>query len=724
MNSRGINALPRYSLKLLRMVAISKVLAVSALATSVFAGKDGVKIYHKGELAVNACQRELPKIATLFSKKDKKKFCNVRNQPALGSMVYCLNQTGQKDSGDYFLKRCKRYNLTHADLEAALANATNLVVKNVTAYPGFNATKPFWLPVALKQKKVDAAFNSYVGRFYGYNRSHYYSWALLAYWYVLIILAGAGRLIQWIAPSLTHRLHGNTINLYRRYVSIPALGRKKRVELARYWKIIEIVVPSRLETIYIAGWCVLLIVFNFVSYTHEKHNTIWKKKEGEMWSKIGTRTGIIAYYMIPQLFLFAGRNNFLLWISGWSYARLLVIHHWYARLCFLMMFFHTLGFLMSAISIGNGKFTKRNKRPMVRWGYVAVVASFIMCVHSLSCLRKRRYEIFVLSHNVLGAIFVAGAWMHAAPIGYKNFMIACIAVWCFDKAMRLARMAWFGVRTAELELLPDGVLKVTVPRPKCWKPHPLSHAFVYFIRPSCFWQSHPFTLVDSVTLENHVQFYVRVKGGLTHGLCQFVNKQPGQKTAVKCIVEGPYGAQKPLQHYATVAFIAGGCGIPGVYTAAAELGHRGSNQKLRLIWVVRNLKSVLSFYDELKHLENSAVRTTVYVTREKLPETDDDSVETKDTKITADACCEKLTTGHSDENFDARKSLAALSFVEFRNQRPDLETIIKSEIEESSDSIAFVACGHASFVDDGRKAVAENLSREKRVDYFDQMQIW
>ncbi|KAM9886574.1 hypothetical protein OXX79_014105, partial [Metschnikowia pulcherrima] len=81
-------------------------------------------------------------------------------------------------------------------------------------------------------------------------------------------------------------------------------------------------------------------------------------------------------------------------------------------------------------------------------------------------------------------------------------MIATTAVWAFDKVARLARMAVFGVRTADVQLIAGETLRVKVPRPSYWKPHPTNYAFIYFFRASCFWQSHPFTIVDSAVEQN------------------------------------------------------------------------------------------------------------------------------------------------------------------------------------------------------------------------------
>lgn len=36
---------------------------------------------------------------------------------------------------------------------------------------------------------------------------------------------------------------------------------------------------------------------------------------------VADRTGIMSFYNLPLLWLLAGRNDFLLWITGWSYRK-------------------------------------------------------------------------------------------------------------------------------------------------------------------------------------------------------------------------------------------------------------------------------------------------------------------------------------------------------------------------------------------------------------------
>lgn len=701
------------------MVSFTKIAVAASLALAVAAGDGGVQIYHKDQLTIDACTAVFKK-SVIFYKKDKKGFCNVKNQPALGTMAMCLKLMPHPNAIPFFIDSCAKYNLTTEDFEASLANATKYAVslKNLTDIPGYNLTKPFYYPVKFPEKKLRGAYDSTLGRWYNYNRANYYGWVLLSYWFVLILLAGVCRFASFVAPKFVQSFNGKISNTYRRYITMPALAGRKKAEHLKFLKVFEAVVPSRMESIHIFIWFILCLAFNVGNYHHDSPNIIWKVESAEMGRKIADRTGIMCLYMIPQLVLFAGRNNFTQWISGWSYARFNVIHHWYGRIAFVLMILHAVG--MTYNGVGIGKYESRNAKPYVRWGYVAIIAAAIMLFHSLAVIRKNNYEGFVVAHNVLAAIFIAGVWIHTREDGFQMFMYAATAVWGFDKVVRIVRCFWFGVKTAEVQLIAEETLKVKIPRSAHWKTFPLSHLFIYFFRPTCFWQSHPFTVVDLALDANTITFYIKVKGGMSHGLYKYLSTQPEQKANIKCTVEGPYGTQEPLQHYSSVAFLAGGNGVPGLYAGALDLTRKSSTQKLKLYWIIRHWKSVEWFYEELKRLQGTSVEPIVYVTQydtpldkcfiEKFEESDASSEEKKSDS--------ELSTDHV-ENLKTK-----LSFVDFRAGRPDISAIVNGEIAESTGSVAFVACGHNSFVDEARKITIASLPEGKRVDFFDQMQTW
>ena len=66
-----------------------------------------------------------------------------------------------------------------------------------------------------------------------------------------------------------------------------------------------------------------------------------------------------------------------------------------------------------------------------------------------------------------------------------------------------------------------------------------------------------------------------------------------------------------------------------------------------------------------------------------------------------------------------------LSFIEFREGRPELEALIDQEIKDADAPIAFVTCAHTSMVDDTRKYISQQVPGSKhRIELFEQIQGW
>ncbi len=695
-------------------------------------------IYHKDELAVKSCLGLIGKSATLFGAKDKKGFCNVENQPALGTMTHCLVQgfgtlPMKHKVIEKFLEGCSKYDLTKEQFDDAYTNATDYLVDPKT-YTGFNKTVLFSLPIQLKTSKINKAYESNYNRFFNYNWTTWFSVALISYWFLIFIIAGMINLLYFIFPKvINNTFNGSISKTFRRYISLPATVSRTHAMPFRFFGF-EWIIPTRLESILVFGWFILALAFNISHIKHTEDNFIWKTRAAEMGRIIADRSGIMALYLIPVNVLFAGRNNFLQWVSGWSYSRMILLHRWTSRIMFAIVIVHSAAMSVSGVALG--KYFTRNAKPYVQWGYVATVAGGIMCFHSLLMFRRRNYELFLLVHIILAAIFLAGGWLHVADDDMQPFYYAAVAAWCFDRALRLARLAAFGVQTATVELKSNETLRVTVPRPKYWKPFPGCHAFIHFIRPTMFWQSHPFTIVDTKvedTDKHTITFYLKIKGGVTHGLYQYLAQQPSHTAMIKVCVEGPYGSRIPLDRFSNAVFIAGGNGVPGMYSEVISLAHRkteATTRRIKFYWIIRHWKSIEWFHEELKKLEGTRVETIIYVTQPGSGLVLDDTSESdqEDSKEKAEEL-KVSEKGTSAVDYQAIANISKLKEVfpaiEFREGRPKIPELVHGDMAEMEGSTAIVSCAHASMVDDIRLAVIDNLGTSKdRVEYFEQIQTW
>lgn len=276
----------------------------------------------------------------------------------------------------------------------------------------------------------------------------------------------------------------------------------------------------------------------------------------------------------------------------------------------------------TAIFIATNRVKKEYLETYMIWGAAATYAGLVIWVQSILYFRRNWYEVFLIIHIVMAALFIGGAWIHVDRFGYVWFLYATVAIWCFDRAVRVARLIHFGFPKATVSLLANDTLKVVVRRPHFWPAIPGGHAFIHFLRPSCFWQSHQFTFTVSPDSDDNVVIFCKVKGGVTHGLYQYLHSHPGKTTQIRVTLEGPYGEPTHAKVYDSAVFVAGGSGIPGIYSEALDLAlsrsFHESNKLIKLYWVVRDYDSLFWFYDEISALRNTNIQCTICVTRPTL----------------------------------------------------------------------------------------------------------
>ena len=56
------------------------------------------------------------------------------------------------------------------------------------------------------------------------------------------------------------------------------------------------------------------------------------------------RAGILAVANLPILWLFAGRNDVFLWLTGWNFATYNSFHRWISRVVTVQVIIHSIGY--------------------------------------------------------------------------------------------------------------------------------------------------------------------------------------------------------------------------------------------------------------------------------------------------------------------------------------------------------------------------------------------
>ena len=84
----------------------------------------------------------------------------------------------------------------------------------------------------------------------------------------------------------------------------------------------------------------LLLVFHFC-YPNDELSNLPFSGHTQNWRRVSNRASSLAMANMPTLFLFAGRNNLLLWITGASYSTFNLFHRWTARVVTAEALVHT-----------------------------------------------------------------------------------------------------------------------------------------------------------------------------------------------------------------------------------------------------------------------------------------------------------------------------------------------------------------------------------------------
>ena len=653
--------------------------------------------------------------------------CLCANKNALATYAGCLafDNRNTTTAVNYMMNYCEENgNVTvekdwyEKSYQYFLSNA-----KTEKEIPNFNKTIPIDVPFKLDEaemKLYERAYKQFLGN---YDDSLYYGAGILGYWLLIMCI---GAIVNWgkvMFPGLTKKLTSKPINLWRQYVSMPATFRKKKAEELRIFKFFDSLIPSRFESIVIFLFYIVVLMIHAMNMHYVDGDPVFENnKYNSQARNVADRTGITGTIMMPLVFLFSSRNNFLQWLTGWNYSTFVTYHRHIARVMFILIALHSILFTV----LLRDDMSEFSETYMI-WGVLATVSGGIILFQAMLFFRRRWYEIFLFIHILFAALYVAGTWIHVDELGYVWFVYPAVAVWCADRVVRIARLVIFGFPKARVSLLADDTIKVEIPKPSYWKTIPGGHAFIHFLKPTYFWQSHPFTFVESPA-DTHIILYCKVKGGITHSLYQLLVRSPGQAITMRVGVEGPYGEPTPARYADTAVFIAGGNGIPGIYSEVMDMTRRMPNETknaMKLYWIIRDYKSLEWFNDELTLLGNTNIETTIYVTKPDLSNllTGDGSDDTS-SKKESDSQDMNLESKESLQGVDLVKS--RFSHITFKKGRPSIEDIVDLEIKESNGSVAFVACGHPAMVDETRYFCSRNVDnpQKKRVDFYEQVQVW
>jgi predicted ferric reductase len=346
--------------------------------------------------------------------------------------------------------------------------------------------------------------------------------------------------------------------------------------------------------------------------------------------------------------------------------------------------------------------------------------------------RRYWYEFFLVVHIVLAIVFLIGTWYHLLlkDGDFMEWLMAGFGIWAFDRFVRIIRLMVLNIswrkgrvaRTARLEMIGTDAIKATVSVGYNISFRPGQYVYIYFPRFN-FWESHPFTIASydvsrTSASQPTLSLLFRTRGGITRKLQKYLETGPKEMV---CLVEGPYGHHVHLERYDNVLLLAGGVGITTIFAYLKHLVNMDV-RRVRFVWTVRDEDSMRWFSEEIAEtLKSQNIEVEIHITK-----SDNGGVGMEPERIVEELELKKVETGSATTNTKEVDS-DANSFAShiFVGDKPDLTELITQESANCKGSLAVLACGPDTFVDEIRKAVADNVVKAKGViDYFEEAYSW
>lgn len=353
------------------------------------------------------------------------------------------------------------------------------------------------------------------------------------------------------------------------------------------------------------------------------------------WEDIGYRTGFVSLAQLPLIFLLAGKNNIIGFLIGSSYERLNWLHRWTARILFLTVTIH-MGFWFVGWARYDYILHKMREDEITKRGFSAWCILLWIVLSSFAPIRRWNYEFFVIQHVVTFAGFIAAVYLHV-PDEVKMWVWIPIGLVIFDRLTRALLVLYanlsvfhpkryregFWACKATFEPLGSDMTRIVIRNP------PISWSVGQHVLLSCHsiapFQSHPFTIA-SIPQDGTMEFLVKSKSGGTKRFFKHAQRHQGlpltqsntsASHTAAVVIEGPYGAIRPLRQFDSLFLIAGSSGatftvplmrdVIASWKAADSQRYRNILQDppgavtryIRFIWVIKSRDQLAWFSVQL-----------------------------------------------------------------------------------------------------------------------------
>ncbi|UKZ90577.1 uncharacterized protein TrAFT101_005587 [Trichoderma asperellum] len=727
--------------------------------------------------------------------------------PLKATSVYAISRAycppNDLDPGlAYFGLACQSYGSVELIPEADLA--ANLTDKAVNSFPILDQDDKRVLtnlttPVLISRDWFELGYRTEDAWDYEHRTHIAYGFAMYGFWGGVLVIGALHRLITLInesrlSPSSTgpedtgladsrekptekNRPIASLYSWIRKHLITPSALPPYRSQL-----LFGCTIPTRIEAFIVLSYWIVNFVLCCVNYRGFKGNLYWSAVAPQIWRYIADRTGILAFANLPLIWMFSGRNNIFIWLTGWQFSTFNLFHRHIARIATVQAIFHSIGYTAFYFTAGFAD-DYRESFHEAWWclGVVATISMSFIVLFSFSWFRRKIYESFLLIHITLSIVVIIALFYHTSIFDgeYDPYLWPLVAIWSFDRFLRIVRVVYCNlhVRLSKKRLHRSvaaisydqdaNIVRIQINTHV--RPRPGQHYYLY--QPFRFtgWENHPFTLAywskpteetiqaqaGSLTTnstanqpskihaaaENEyiLSFWIRPYDGWTRRLRDICLKtqSTSRLSAISretILLEGPYGKAEPLWTFDEVLLIAGGSGIAAMVpyildhvsrVAAGQTRIRG----LTLVWAdrkkaylhriaQRELATAL-MQDEVKCMFYCTDSAKASIESLDLPSPDEISI--------GDACQETVGNGVL-KGKEATDDIHEADSLTIKMGRPDIPMLIESAAAsavESGSRLAVMACGPSGMVDAAREATYRAMGNQSNaVEYFEEAFGW
>ena len=238
----------------------------------------------------------------------------------LNSMMYCAQKyctSAEATAGrDFLAPDCEKLGYDFPTVADALLSPADLdkilVMKHSAGLATAKVPGGLYVPAIPDMDWHDLEVRT-VSTFYtNWSMSFDFTFALIGFW----AFAVAVGILTRIVASRKKKSEETTRSLWiwiRRRIILPATLGRKQAEGNAYTGTI----PPRLETLLLAIYAIINVYQCFPGYHVFVGNQWYAEEKVQLARYVGDRTGFLSIAQLPMVWIFAARNNPLLWLTGW-----------------------------------------------------------------------------------------------------------------------------------------------------------------------------------------------------------------------------------------------------------------------------------------------------------------------------------------------------------------------------------------------------------------------